>query len=420
MGAAFYLPLLHVFGLNPAPYQAAILALLGINAYLAYRLAKALGARELVAGLTALVVCYHPGLTSLQYNTDLIYDVWCFLFFVTALLRYVSVRSGRGRFGFGNAAVFLLLYLCALGSKEMAVTLPLLIVAYECIYFGAPKSYTEARARFSGGFGAVLLLAFVMGAIYTAGKVFGPNTLAAIPGYRPLFTLDRVMAFQQGSLHDLLCVYPKDIHLIGALIIWVCFTYLAFRRKRPILRFAWAWALVAPIPIEFLEGRFQGELYIPMMGWAIAAAAVLVDIATYAANFVSDEPLFRLAGKRALFAGLIAGAVVLWTFETNYLCRTCIKPSAANQGILARKVIKQLDDLHPNIRPHSVVAFLDDPCKPASACGSDYDMYFIMELWLRDPTIEVPLQRQNPLPPEAIAKAEHIFSFRGDQLLQIR
>ena len=37
MGAVFYLPLFHAFGFNPAPYHAAILAILLANVYLVWR-----------------------------------------------------------------------------------------------------------------------------------------------------------------------------------------------------------------------------------------------------------------------------------------------------------------------------------------------------------------------------------------------
>jgi hypothetical protein len=412
MGAVFYLPLFRLFGLNPAPYQAAIVLLLGINAYLAYRLVKVLGASELVAGLTALLVCYHPGLTSLQYNTDMIYDVLCFLFFFAALLYYVSVRAKCRLLSRAEMAVFLLLYLCALNSKEMAVTIPLLLVAYEWIYYGAPKNYSELRTWLSRGPGFALLLAAGIDIVFVISRVIGPNALTKGPGYRPVFARDRLVAFQEGALHDLLCL-PQEIGWIGVLVIWICFTYLAFRRNRPLLGFAWLYTIITPIPIEFLEARFEGELYIPMVGWAIAAVVILVDLANFVARSLADEPLFRLAGKRALFAGVIAGALILWSREIVYLLSTTIEPSAAQQGLLTRDVIRQLDDLRPSVRPHSSVVFLDDPFK-------NYNMQFIMQLWLRDRTVNVQLQRLDPRPPNDIARADHVFTFEDGRLIQIR
>src|SRR5579885_2433695 len=62
MGGLFYVPILAFAGLNPAPYQAALLLLLLLNVWLVYRFARLLGAGELAAGLAALVACYHAGL----------------------------------------------------------------------------------------------------------------------------------------------------------------------------------------------------------------------------------------------------------------------------------------------------------------------------------------------------------------------
>jgi hypothetical protein len=86
MGAAFYLPLFHRFGLNPLPFQIAVLLILAFNMFLAFRLALALAASRFVAGLAALLVAYHAGLPNLHYNVDMIYDVLCFTFFIGGFL----------------------------------------------------------------------------------------------------------------------------------------------------------------------------------------------------------------------------------------------------------------------------------------------------------------------------------------------
>ena len=134
MGGIFYLPLLQCFGLNPLPYHAAMLAILLGNLYLVYRFARRIGCGELQAGLATLIVAYHAGLSMLYYSTAYIYDVLCFSFYMGAFLGYARVRSQGRLLRGGETALVVGLYLCALDSKEMALTLPIVLLAYELIY----------------------------------------------------------------------------------------------------------------------------------------------------------------------------------------------------------------------------------------------------------------------------------------------
>src|SRR5580692_3652048 len=93
MGGLFYVPILIFAGLNPVPYQAALLAILLVNVYFVYRLARRLGAGELAAWLAALIVAYHAGLHNLYYNAAFVYDALCCFFYLAAFLYYLRVRE---------------------------------------------------------------------------------------------------------------------------------------------------------------------------------------------------------------------------------------------------------------------------------------------------------------------------------------
>jgi hypothetical protein len=146
IGSLFYLPLLQLFGLNPLPYHAAMLAILLANLYLVYRFARRLGCGELQSGLAALIVAYHAGLSMLYYSTAFIYDVLCFSFYMSAFLCYARVRA-QGRLLRGRETALVMgLYLCALNSKEMALTLPMVLLAYEFLYH-RPTGMDTGRDR---------------------------------------------------------------------------------------------------------------------------------------------------------------------------------------------------------------------------------------------------------------------------------
>src|ERR1035441_7747289 len=127
------------------------------------------------------LVAYHAGLSMLYYNTAFIYDVLCFSFYMGAFLCYGRVRA-QGRLLRGSETALVMgLYLCALDSKEMALTLPIVLLAYEWIYHpgnGRPTAWTPGGiARWLRGPGRVMLYCAVLNLVYLEGRAFGPNAL---------------------------------------------------------------------------------------------------------------------------------------------------------------------------------------------------------------------------------------------------
>lgn len=135
-GSHYYRPLvslsffldLHVWGLNPLGFHLTnLLAHLG-TALGVLGLARRLGADVLTAGLAGVAFAIHPihteSVTFISGRTDVLST----LFFLLALLGYARWRDGGGSLAFGASlgAFFL-----ALAAKEVAVTLPLVLVAYD-------------------------------------------------------------------------------------------------------------------------------------------------------------------------------------------------------------------------------------------------------------------------------------------------
>ncbi len=398
MGGVFYLPLFHVFGFNPAPYHAVILVILLANVYLVWRMAILLRAGPVAAGLAALLSCYHAGLSNLTYNIAFVYDVLCGFFYLAALVYYLRIREQGRRPRAGEAAVLLGLYVCALNSKEMAVTLPVVLLVYEWTH------QKEAMLR-------IPFLAGLVNLPYVYGKALRPDALASDPGYRPTFSLAQVFDFQMRSFRDFAGGYAIPAATVAW--VWAILFWLAFRRPRPVLRFCWFFLLIAPLPIEFLPGRGAACLYLPFVGAAIFLAVVCVDLASGVAAFLAAEPVFRRLGEQRLFLLLLAGCVSMWGRENDWLKRSFVKPAMAQTGALTWDVIGQFRTLHPKVLPNSRVVFLNDPFV-------DWDMAFIADLWFRDRSLALVLHRKTPITPEEIARAGHVFDWRDGRLIQLR
>jgi hypothetical protein len=406
MGGLFYVPILTFAGLNPLPYQAALLAILLANVYLVYRFALRLGCGELAAGLAALVVSYHAGLHNLYYNAAFVYDALCCFFYLAAFLYYLRIRQAGGVPRTRQIALFLALYLCALNSKEMAVTLPLMMLVYEWIYHrpAAIKAWIFGPAR-------LVLYGAALAALDVYGKLFGPDAMVNAEAYHPVFALRRVRDFQRLSLGDLLFGWGSGWG--GILLLWAVLAYLAWRRDRPVLRFLWWFMLLTPLPIEFLIGKSQACLYIPMIGWAIFGSVVFVDLASALARVLEAEPWGRRLGRGGIVALLTAVAIFCWARQNRQYKRTHAEPVMAALGHESWDAIQQFRALNPHVRPGSKVAFLDDPFH-------SWDMLFLAELWFRDRSVDIHVERHGPLTPEELAKVDYIFTFRNGKLVELK
>ena len=413
MAAWFFLPVLSGFGMNPVAFRVAMLAFLWANVFLIYRLSRWLGCGERAALLTALIACYHVGLSNLYYNVPFIYDVLCGFFFVAALLYYVRIRQSGSIPGWKRTAVFLCLSLAALDSKEMAVTLPAAVLLYEWFYH-APGPLWRPRilAQWLRGPGQCVLAGTCLSLVFLVGRVLAKGGLMQDAGYQPKLSMYRVWAFQLQSFGDL---FEKWVYFgrAGIVVLWIAMFYIAWRRPRPVLRFACSFLLIAPLPIEFLIGRAQGCLYIPMLDWAIFVSVVFVDVADGIAGRLAAEPGFRRLGRTWLSAAVVTAGVVFWAYRNADLKRRYVDPNTVDFAPKIWNTIQQLKALQLRIRPQTTMIFLDDPL------GS-WDMLFIADLEFRDRTLTVRLNRKTPLAPEEIAKADYVLDYRDGRLVQVK
>ncbi len=410
LGALFYVPNFLAFGLNPAPYHAVLLVLLLIGAYQLYRFARALGSGELPAAMVALIACYHGGLSNLYYQSVFVFDVLCGIFYFAAFVYYARIRASGRLFSGGQTAAFLGLYLCALNSKEMAVTMPVMLLAYEWLFHGPPP--WKEMAGWIRGPGRILCWAGLLNVVYIWGKAYGQYGLMKQPGYSPVYSWERIVDFQERYLADLFYRWPR-IGWLPACLIWLVATYLAWRRPRPVLRFCWFWIVVTPLPIEFLAGRDQACLYVPLAGWAVMAATLFLDWLSSATRVVAGEKVFRKMGQGGVRTLLVAAAILAWMAGNWVYKERAVTPIVPLLDPRLSEVLAEFRAVNPSVPPGSKVVFLEDPFH-------NFDMAFIAELWFRDRRTRVWLNQMTPLKPEEIAQADAVFTWSAGKLIRVR
>jgi len=167
------------------------------------------------------------------------------------------------------------------------------------------------------------------------------------------------------------------------------------------------------LPIEFLLGKSQACLYIPMLGFTVFTAVVFVDLAGALASGLTAEPLFHGFPREVLLTGIVLLALFYWGRKDLLEKRINVRPVMAALGRQTWEVIEQFRALHPQVRPGSHVVFLRDPFQ-------EWDMLFIADLWFRDRSVTVRVQRLTPLAPEQIAGSDYLYDYSGGKLVRVK
>src|SRR5262245_18609507 len=434
-GVLYYLPLYHFFGLNPLPYRIVQIIILALSIPIAHCLARLLASSRSVAFLAVLAFCYHPYVASLVFVGAFIYDVLCGLFYFAALTYYVHIREKGACLRPTQLVLFLLLYVCALTSKEMAVTLPVIVLTYELLRsphsanWGAYLSWTWRCAGPS-------LIAGVMTAIYVYSKV---HDIGSVTGgaYRPRYSWHNFVRSNARFVGELLYA-PAAITPIVLLLLWAAvFIYAFWRRDRMIQLMAF-WVVIVPLPIAFLLPIRSGAcLYLLLFGWAMIFARVACDLVGFVANavvYVSQKTGRRqtppgasvsmgsanTAGNvpgwitKVAMVSLFAVSLAIFTHWENQRLRTV--PNLLSVGQKVSHVLAAFDSLNLHPAPQSTVLLKPDE----HLFQNKWHPLFIASLVWNDHSLQIWIDNLSKIAPERLAKADYVISLTEFKVTLIR
>jgi hypothetical protein len=444
-GALYYLPLYHFFGLNPFPYRIAQISILALSIPIAYYLARLLASSRVIAFLAVLAFCYHPYVANLVFVGAFIYDVLCGFFYLAALTYYVHLREQGFSLRPAQLLIFLLLYVLALASKEMAVTLPAIILIYEVLKSARWASW-NAFLSWTWRCAAASLTAGVVTAIYLYGKLYGSDSLTRLDPYRPRYSWHQFVEANAKFLGDLFfaknAITPKTFWIFWAAI----FIYAAFRRDR-MVRLMAVWVVIVPLPIAFLLPiRGGGCLYLLLFGWAMIFAKASCDlIALVSRTFMLPgqrvavdrkiEPLseihdagaapiletLRVTAKktpgwtiRIVLISVLAVSFALFTDWENRRLRTV--PNLLGVGQKVSHVIAAFDSLRLQPAPHSTVLLKSEE----HLFQNKWHPLFIASLVWNDHSLEIWTDKLSKITPEQLAKVDYIISLTEFEATVIR
>jgi hypothetical protein len=408
MGGVYYLPLFHLFGFNPWPYTVVRLAVLLFVSLLLLRLGKRLTGSTTAAALAVMLVTYHSELVSLTHSGSCIYDVLCGGFCFGALVYYLNCRaSGRHPLSRRQSTAFLLLYICALNSKEMAVSLPVLVCAYEFLEATRGAGSRAAIARRFLVHAWPLAAAVMLTALFIVFNIYGPAGLARIDVYHPVFTWARFTESSQRFLNAIFCV--SLFRTWSVLAVWILLAYVGVRKDDRRLLFLLVWVVATPLPLNFIPPHGPGCVYIPLVGWSMIVATITEAIA----RRVAREPVFARIPQQASVICILAGALAYYTslMEIRHKAHERVYFSG---GVKTWNIIEQFRVLRLR-PPHGArIALMNDPFPEG------WDTFFIANLTWKDRSLGVFLQNQQHLPAKELALMDYVFDFPSGRLTRIK
>lgn len=402
LGQALYRALFSLAGLHPVPFRLAAFALLLGNLALLYRFCARLAGSPETAALACLLGAYHAHLADLYYSTGAIYDLLCCFFVLWSLGYYIGIRQAGRYADWRQQAALLALYICALGSKEMAVALPVYVALYEALY---ARNLGPWLRRGAGFWWVSLLLT----GVYVMVKIGGPHAMTANPDYALHFSAHAFFAGWKHYLGDLF--YGALVfNTFKTVLLFAAMMGLALYARRREMLFGWAMAVVGALPVIFVPPRGFFAIYLTLPGWYLYAAGALV----WARDGVSRRlPQWAAAfGARpeqiVLFAVLVAILVPLhWRQKPlgNYW--------VAGNYEEVRSVLDPLDRAGP-LRAGARVLFLADPFDPG-----DWILSNMFRLHYRDRTLQVDRVKDHPELAADPAQYDRVYVLDGRGLRQV-
>ena len=409
LGGLFYVALYRWFGFDPLPFRVACFGLLALNLGLLWRFTLRLSGSREVAFLALILAGYHAWFIDLYYSTGAVYDLLCYSFYLGAFNLYLGVRAQGLALGWRYLGILTALYICALNAKEMAVTLPVLLAAYEVVYHWRALGKSGWRWPWREGRG--VLVTGLLTIPYVIGKLTAAGNLAENPAYRLTISPGHYLHAFHLYLNPLLYQEHvfRDANTIQLLVAMLGIAL--WQRSRPLL-FAWCFLLVSLLPVAFMAHYAEFFLYLPMAGWSLYAAALLVGARRLLVSLLVR--LGRVPAGRVQMVSVVALPLVLALFLAPHHGQESAKtlPAFENFQPPSRRVAEELIALRPSLPRGARVLFLDYPF-----AKDKYFPLFLTRLLYRDMSITVEEAPVGHDPPPAHGHFDAVFTFRQGRLV---
>jgi hypothetical protein len=262
------------FGLTPLPYHTFAWILHTVNVLLLYVLLSRIIGSKYGAALGALIFSFRSNFADIYWSFGTVFELLACLFVFLAILIYA------GEFSYSRLLIVAVLYLLAIKSKEMAITLPAILVLYDlCI---RKEKFDRKRLAWYAVLGmCAVAWSYVRFLSMGSGSPTNPYYMDF-----SVITLGRGYGWYFDHLYGLRLRWGAWIS--GFVFISLA---LAYAREKHGLFFL-GYIFITLLPVVFLVNhRYEFFWYIPFFGIAGLVALVTAGI---------EKQLKRLLSERAV------------------------------------------------------------------------------------------------------------------------
>ncbi len=324
-----------------------------LNTLLCFAFVRVLVPQRPVVALTAaLLFAVHPVHGDAIFWLSARSDLLVTFFYVSSLLLFVRGRGPDNRRTptIGSVICFVL----ALLSKEVALSLPVLVVILDL----AAPSMEGFRARLRRHAlrymvyvaVAVAYLGLRLTVLPTIGQAEFPGVGAALFNFALYFKLMLVPMETHTGLRGVV------VTVLVVIVVVVMFLRYARMGDRRNMFLGAAWMVTIILPILDVPRRWQ--LYLPSVGYCLFFAIVLAGLVWRRDEYHSRR-VSRLSGL-ALFLLLSGGAAALYYHATVY----------GRAGKLGQRIVQQVKKMEPNPARGAVLTAANLPSVLTSWAGS--------------------------------------------------
>lgn len=372
VGELYYFICYRLFDFNPKAFHLVSLSIHIVNAVLVFLIAKKISKNDVIALVSGLIFASHFSLNWEVMWSGAIFDLTAGLFFFSTFLLYLH-RDGR-HFLSPFHICSVISFIFALRSKEMAVTLPVVLFLYELLNTSFTKREIKKNLwqivyilKKQGSYYVIVLIYIIL--------TFKSSTgLPAEGHYAFKFDIYTLLDGARYYLNFLLLKPPffNDIFYIVIIVPPI----VSFVIKDKHLIFGFFYLFVTLLPVIFLSNhRYDIYLYIPIFGFSFFVANGIYCIANFFGKFgrsygtiikvaivLFDRLRFNFGTSYSTIikVAIVSGFLISYGY-VDYL-RLCfaqdwLRTAARNY----ERCIDQLKNLHPTLPHGAQLCFLDLP-----------------------------------------------------------
>jgi len=315
-----------VWKLNPLGYHLTNLLLHIFNVILFYFFIHLIIKNKKTALLSSVIFALHPVNTEAVNAVAFREDLLAFLFFISSFILFTNTNNHNNKKNsFLLFSFSIILFLFALFSKEMSITLPLLLILYDYFFtfrMDFKKILFSFKSRYIGYILSVLFYLIVWYFyIGSSDKIISKYPAPDI--YSNILTMIKIIA---GYIQWL--IFPVNIHfifqgpflnthslfspevLIGTiLIITSLIIAIKIRKTSKEISFLIFWFFITLLPVinilpiaNIMGARY---LYIPSISFCALVGTLLVKLPSIKISFISSDSLKRLSREIILLLLLL-------------------------------------------------------------------------------------------------------------------